>query len=153
MKWTIPGTVLRIDRDNADGVEEMFSSMFLAGGMVLSQGASITGLEPYTVQNWVKRGFLPPPVQKRYSLTQLCRIINIHVSRLLYNSQSRRRACQGADSSHSLVAYLTATINLHNIKRGVDGFLNHLLAFHDEKPLSIPYLLLLKSLHPLYLIV
>ena len=46
MQWTIPGTVLRIDRDNADGVEEMFSSMFLAGGMVLSQVASITGLEP-----------------------------------------------------------------------------------------------------------
>ena len=61
MKWTIPGTVLRIERDNADGVEEMFSSMFLAGGMVLSQVASITGLEPYTIQNWVKRGFLPPP--------------------------------------------------------------------------------------------
>ena len=61
MQWTIPGTVLRIERDNADGVEEMFSSMFLAGGMVLSQVASITGLEPYTVQNWVKRGFLPPP--------------------------------------------------------------------------------------------
>ena len=71
MQWTIPGTVLRIERDNADGVEEMFSSMFLAGGMVLSQVASITGLEPYTVQNWVKRGFLSPPKNKRYTLQQL----------------------------------------------------------------------------------
>lgn len=79
MQWTIPGTVLRIDRDNADGVEEMFSSMFLAGGMVLSQVASITGLEPYTVQNWVKRGFLSPPQNKRYTLQQLCRILHINM--------------------------------------------------------------------------
>ena len=81
MKWNIPGTVLQIERDEADQVEERFSSMFLAGGMVLSQVANITGLEPYTVQNWVKRGFLPPPEQKRYTLRQLCRIINIHMLR------------------------------------------------------------------------
>ena len=79
MKWTIPGTVLQIRREDADGVEEQFSSMFLAGGMVLSQVASITGLEPYTIQNWVKRGFLPPPQQRKYSLDQLCRILNINM--------------------------------------------------------------------------
>jgi len=79
MKWRIPGTVLQIDRENADGVEEMFSSMFLAGGMVLSQVASVTGLEYYTIQNWVKRGFLPPPQHKRYSIAQLCRIIHINM--------------------------------------------------------------------------
>lgn len=79
MKWNIPGTVLQIQREDADNVEELFSSMFLAGGMVLSQVASVTGLEPYTVQNWVKRGFLPPPQRKRYTLRQLCRIININM--------------------------------------------------------------------------
>ena len=79
MKWRIPGTVLQVDRENADGVEEMFSSMFLAGGMVLSQVASITGLEPYTIQNWVKRGFLSPPQRKRYSANQLCRILQINM--------------------------------------------------------------------------
>lgn len=79
MKWRIPGTELRIQRENADSVEEMFSSMFLAGGIVLSQVSSITGLEPYTVQNWVKRGFLSPPQRKRYSLNQLCRILQINM--------------------------------------------------------------------------
>ena len=79
MKWRIPGTVLQIEKENADSVEEMFSSMFLAGGMVLSQVASITGLEPYTVQNWVKRGFLSPPQNKRYTLQQLCRILHINM--------------------------------------------------------------------------
>lgn len=77
MEWTIPGTVLRARREDVAHIEAQFSSMFLAGGMVLSQVASVTGLESYTVQNWVKRGFLAPPQRKRYTLRQLCRIINI----------------------------------------------------------------------------
>lgn len=79
MNWTIPGTVLQIQREEAAHIQELFRSMFLAGGIVLSQVSSITGLEPYTVQNWVKRGFLVPPERKRYTLRQLCRIININM--------------------------------------------------------------------------
>lgn len=79
MNWTIPGTTLTAQRENADRTDEMFQSMFLAGGMVLSQISSITGLEPYTIQNWVKRGFLAPPVNKRYNMEQLCRIISINM--------------------------------------------------------------------------
>ena len=79
MNWTIPGTVLTDKRSNADHVEEMFRSMFLAGGMVLSQVSSITGLEAHTVQNWVKRGFLAPPQNKRYDLEQVCRLITINM--------------------------------------------------------------------------
>ena len=79
MNWTIPGTTLTDKRTNADHVEEMFHSMFLAGGMVLSQVSSVTGLEAYTIQNWVKRGFLAPPKNKRYDLEQVCRIITINM--------------------------------------------------------------------------
>ena len=79
MNWNIPGTVLQIPREDAEHIQELFGSMFLAGGIVLSQVSSITGLEPYTVQNWVKRGFLVPPERKRYTLRQLCRIININM--------------------------------------------------------------------------
>jgi len=79
MNWTIPGTVLERPRSEAANIEEQFSSMFLAGGLVLSQVSGITGLEPYTIQNWVKRGFLAAPERKHYSLQQLCRIININM--------------------------------------------------------------------------
>ena len=79
MNWRLPGTILSIDRADAPFIEKQFSSMFLGGGIVLSQVAGITGLEPYTIQNWVKRGFLPPPDHKRYDLNQLCRIININL--------------------------------------------------------------------------
>ncbi len=53
--------------------------MFLAGGMVLSQVSRITGLEAYTIQNWVKRGFLAPPKAKRYDMEQVCRIVTINM--------------------------------------------------------------------------
>ena len=79
MQWIIPGTTLTGQRDQADSVESLFQPLFLAGGLTLSQVASITGLEPYTIQNWVKRGFLPPPRNKRYDMEQLCRLVNINI--------------------------------------------------------------------------
>ena len=79
MQWTIPGTTLTGQRGNADRIDGLFQSMFLAGGLTLSQVSSITGLEPYTIQNWVKRGFLSPPRGKKYDMEQVCRIININI--------------------------------------------------------------------------
>ena len=79
MEWNIPGTVLNCPMEEAAQIEKRFGAMFLGGDIVLSQVVGITGLEPYTVQNWVKRGFLSPPQRKRYTLRQLCRIININM--------------------------------------------------------------------------
>ena len=79
MEWTIPGTILTARAEETPYLEEKFKSMFLGGGMMLSQVAAVTGLEPYTIQNWVKRGFLTSPVQKRYTLRQLCRVLNINM--------------------------------------------------------------------------
>ena len=79
MKWKIPGSALEGQQEDADQIQQVFESMFLPGGMVLSQVASISGLEAYTIQNWVKRGFLSPPRDKRYTMRQLCRILNINM--------------------------------------------------------------------------
>jgi len=79
MTWTIPGTVIQIDKAEAQNIDQQFTAMFLGGGIVLSQVCTITGLEAYTVQNWAKRGFLAPPEQKHYNINQLCRIININL--------------------------------------------------------------------------
>jgi len=81
MSWTIPGTVLTVPRQDTAQIPEQFKAMFLPGGMVLSQISAITGLESYTIQNWVKRGFLTPPQNKRYTLRQLCRILHINMLR------------------------------------------------------------------------
>ena len=79
MQWIIPGTTLTGLRENADRTDGLFQSLFLAGGLSLSQVSRITGLEAYTIQNWVKRGFLRSPVNKRYDMEQVCRVININI--------------------------------------------------------------------------
>ena len=79
MQWTIPGTTLTGQRSDADRTEELFQSLFLVGGLTLSQVSTISGLEPYTIQNWVKRGFLASPVGKRYNMEQVCRILNMNI--------------------------------------------------------------------------
>jgi len=81
MQWTIPGTTLSGLREEADELEKQFHTFFTLGGLTLSQVCTITGLEPYTVQNWVKRGFLPSPVGKKYDMEQLCRLINMNILR------------------------------------------------------------------------
>ena len=77
MNWTIPGTTLTTQREKAGTIRGQFQALFLGGGIALSQVTSITGLDAYMIQNWVKRGFLSKPEQKRYTLNQLCRIITI----------------------------------------------------------------------------
>lgn len=79
MNWTLPGTTISANREDADRTRQQFDALFLAGGLTLSQVASITNLEPYAIQNWVKRGFLSPPKGKRYDQEQTCRIILINM--------------------------------------------------------------------------
>lgn len=76
-----PGTRMEVI-PSQQGVKDIASNIigniFTAGGLVLSQVCSLTGLEYYIIQNWVKRGFLAPPVKKMYSKRQFCRIVIIN---------------------------------------------------------------------------
>ena len=101
MNWTIPGTTLTEKRSEADRIDSLFHSMFLAGGLTLSQVAAITGLETHTIQNWVKRGFLAPPRGKRYDMEQVCRMINMN---LLKGALPLEQIC-------SLMTYLNGVLS------------------------------------------
>ena len=81
MEWTIPGTALRGLRDDVEASIRQIEGMFLGGGMIRSQMASVSGVEAHDIQNWVKRGFLSNPVNKRYSCNQFCRIVIINMLR------------------------------------------------------------------------
>ena len=81
MEWTIPGTVIRVPRSDVEATIRQIEGMFLGGGMIRSQLASVSGVEAHDIQNWVKRGFLPSPVNKRYSCSQFCRIVIINMLR------------------------------------------------------------------------
>ena len=48
-----------------------------ADGLTLGQVCALSGLEPTTVQNWIKRGFVPHPVRKKYYQRHLARILLI----------------------------------------------------------------------------
>ena len=70
MLGTPPGTTIEVSTLERDATHRIFSNIFAAGGVVLSQISHMTGLEPHTVQNWVKRGYLSPPKHRQYSERQ-----------------------------------------------------------------------------------
>ena len=81
MVQRLPGTTIEISVNGATSARELLDSIFMAGGLVLSQVSGLTGLEPYIIQNWIKRGFLAPPDHKKYSKRQFCRIAIINMLR------------------------------------------------------------------------
>ena len=46
-------------------------------GLTLSQVCKLSSLEPSTIQNWIKRGYVPHPVGKKYRERHLARILLI----------------------------------------------------------------------------
>lgn len=77
---TVPGTVIPYTKGN--GMFSVFIPMIKAtGGLSLGQVCAITGLEASAIQNWVKRGFVAHPVNKKYYERQLARILLISALR------------------------------------------------------------------------
>ncbi len=75
MMKQLPG--LTIEGNNLE-CRKIFNSMYSTGGLVLSQICTVTGLETHTVQNWVKRGYVSPPIEKKYSMDKLARLATIN---------------------------------------------------------------------------
>ena len=77
----LPGTTIEISVSGAEDAKVFLDNAFMCEGLMMSQVARLTGLEPYMIQNWVKRGFLSPPQKKLYSKRQFCRIAIINMLR------------------------------------------------------------------------
>lgn len=67
-----------------------------ADGLTLGQVCKMSGLEPTTIQNWIKRGYVPHPIAKKYSERHLARILLI----------SELRECMPIDRVGVLLAYI-----------------------------------------------
>ena len=92
MRQFVPGTSIPHE---GGGMFSVFRPMIRAtDGLTLRQVCSITGLEPSTIQNWIKRGFVSHPVEKKYRERQLARILLI----------SALRDCMKIDSIGDLLA-------------------------------------------------
>ncbi len=81
MAITLPGTTIEVSGIEKGVSRSMFDGIFAAGGITLSQVSIMTGLEPYLIQNWVKRGFVSPPQKRQYSKNQFARIVIINMLR------------------------------------------------------------------------
>lgn len=81
MSTTFPGTTIEATTLIKGSSRSLFDGIFATGGITLSQVSVMTGLEPYLIQNWVKRGFLKPPNKRLYSREQFARIIIINMLR------------------------------------------------------------------------
>ena len=64
---------------NGKAFEPIRIAMKLTGGFTLSQLAEISGLEATTIQNWVKRGWIEPPKDRRYGETSIARVLIINM--------------------------------------------------------------------------
>ena len=128
MLKTLPGATVEVDISNPQAADDILSSLFLTGGLMLSQVSQFTGLEPHTIQNWVKRGFFPPPQNKRYDRSQLCRILIIHmlkdtlalptICRLLsyINGQLDKNSDDSIDDSQLYLYIIQVVFSLENGK-------------------------------------
>lgn len=73
----IPGS--QMPMPGSGGMFSVFEPLIAASdGLTLSQVCALTGLESSTIQNWVKRGFVARPVEKKYRGRQLARILLIN---------------------------------------------------------------------------
>ncbi|HIZ83779.1 MAG TPA: DUF1836 domain-containing protein [Firmicutes bacterium] len=96
----LPGTSLPDTSADRSAFSQMEPLLAATGGLSLSQVAAVTGLEGSTIQNWVKRGWVPKPVGKKYGETQLARILII----------SALRDCMQLEQIAKLLAYVNGQV-------------------------------------------
>ena len=83
MAENLPGTTLPLPDGQQDDLFSVLDPIFAVspGGLLLSQVTELTGLGAATIQNWVKRGWVSNPVNKRYGELHVARILLINLLR------------------------------------------------------------------------
>lgn len=82
MSRMVPGTTLKFTEQARNSAFSLISPVLEAtGGLTLSQLTKLTGLEGSTIQNWVKRGWVPSAKGKKYYDRQILRTLIINILR------------------------------------------------------------------------
>lgn len=102
MDRALPGTTLSCPSTQESNAFSVLEPIFAVsgGGLLLSQVTEMTGLAPSTIQNWVKRGWVANPVNKKYDEIRVARILLIN---LLRNSMQLERIAH-------LLAYVNGSV-------------------------------------------
>lgn len=99
MNKFIPGTNSLFENENE--FENYKKMIELGNGISLSQICNITRLEPYTIQNWCKRGYIPHPINKKYYVKHLSRILLINAL----------KECMNIDYIGKLLVYINGEVD------------------------------------------
>ena len=80
MLTTIPGTMLPFEEGLEQNAFAVLTPLLsVTRGLTLAQLSEVTGLQGSTVQNWVKRGWVANPKNRRYEERQVARVILINM--------------------------------------------------------------------------
>lgn len=115
MTTTLPGTTIEVSEIHKGLSRQLFDGIFAAGGITLSQVSVMTDLEPYRIQNWVKRGFVSSPKRRQYTKDQFARIVIIN---MLCDSLQLDRICD-------LLSYING-----NLRDESDDIINDSELYH-----------------------
>ena len=106
-----------------DAFEPIRTAMKLTGGFTLSQLAEFTGLEPTTIQNWVKRGWIEPPKDRRYGEASTARVLIINML----------KGAMQLSNIVSLMAYINGKVDVRDDDAIPDGELYSIMCSVTEE--------------------
>lgn len=112
----LPGTLIETGKLTDVDSRRIFDNIFSCGGLMLSQVCNMTGLEAYTVQNWVKRRYVSSPKGRTYDVDQFSRLVIINMLR-----QSLQ-----LDSIEKLLSYINGNLDDSSDDIITDSELYHL---------------------------
>lgn len=95
----VPGTATYYE--NVKGFDDYKKMIEIGNGISLNQICNITNLEPHMIQNWVKRGYIPHPINKKYYTKHLARILLINAL----------RECMYIEDIKSLMVYINGDVD------------------------------------------
>ena len=103
MRNTLPGTTFPLPEAIPEEPFSLLHPIFAVsgGGLLLSQITELAGLGATTVQNWVKRGWVSNPVNKKYSEIQVARILLIN----------QLRPAMQLEKINTLLAYINGSVD------------------------------------------
>lgn len=113
---------------NSNTLTALSQIITASNGLTLSQICNITNLEPHTIQNWVRRRFVPNPINKKYHERHIARILLI----------SSLRDCMKIENIGELMTYVNGDTDDESddiiSENELYGYLCEVIARTDNTP-------------------
>ena len=139
-----PGTT--VERKAGVSGKQFLNGLFMGNsGIMMQQLNELTGIKTPTVQNWVSRGFLQRPVNKRYSKNATARIFIINALRnvmtledikklLIFVNGNPENPVDDIIPESRLYGYFCEIIENENFSfKRVNQLIDQLLTSYEEK--------------------